>query len=86
MMSAWEILTPFVMSSLPSDIDQRFAVLDALAKAMPPSAPERDRVIETLFHLSKHRIAQREFEIPQISRGSSRLGDAIAERGRKGAR
>lgn len=80
-LSAWDRLLPIVMDGLPTDVDSRANVLDALRAVLPLNHPAFDGIAQSLFYLNQHLVEQTALDLGGEARGSGRLGDNPIERG-----
>lgn len=80
-LSAWDRLLPIVMDGLPTDVDSRANVLEALTVVVPDRHPARDGIAQSLWHLNQHLIEQTSLDLVGEERGSGRLGHTPMERG-----
>lgn len=59
----WETLIKSVVSTLPSGIDARLRLLDALVGVLPKAHPRTAELLEMRGHLNRHVTAQRELAL-----------------------
>jgi hypothetical protein len=59
----WETLIKSVVSTLPSGIDERLRLLDALLGVLPKAHHRHAELLEMRGHLNRHVTAQRELAL-----------------------